>query len=105
MSEWISVDDRLPESQKDVLAYYVNKYGEGKTVKAEYVASFSALACDFYDEESDYESDYSEIEDAYYVKEGWHERVENWKYSGCEIVEGQVTHWMPLPEPPKEKNK
>lgn len=27
-------------------------------------------------------------------------RVERWKYHWCKVADEEVTHWMPLPEPP-----
>lgn len=61
-SEWISVEDRLPDREGETVLYY-----DGKEVDA----------CNFYFEKFHtidlYESD---------------------------IIDG-VTHWMPLPEPPK----
>ena len=46
------------------------------------------------------EFEYDEENDAYKIPEGWWESVEF-----CEeftAVGDFVTHWMPLPEPPKE---
>jgi len=31
--------------------------------------------------------------------DSWNEDEEEWKYAGCDE---DITHWMPLPEPPKE---
>ena len=54
-----------------------------------------------YNWEIDYvDMDYDEEADAYIVPEGWWETVDF-----CEEfspVDADVTHWMPLPEPPKE---
>ncbi len=48
---------------------------------------------------------YDESEDEYYVPEGWFERIENWDdYTDIAVGDYIVTHWMPLPEPPKEDN-
>lgn len=33
---------------------------------------------------------------------GWYECIDNWdEYSQVAINEGEPTHWMPLPTPPK----
>ena len=65
MPKWISVEDRLPEDDQDVLVC-VNK----NTIDTGY--------CSF----------------------GYDPSVRNW-YAYAS-VSNNVTHWMPLPEPPKE---
>lgn len=62
MSDWISVDDRLPKEKQDVLAY------RGRIQDCVTVTSLG--------------------EDWMYVTGEW-------------VPEGWITHWMPLPEPPK----
>ena len=45
--------------------------------------------------------EYSELEDAYYVTEGWYELIDNWdEYARIAVNEGVVTNWMPLPAAP-----
>ena len=64
VQEWISVDDRLPESGKESILIAL-RWGE--------------------------------------VDIGW---CEDGRWSSefvNEYEEGEVTHWMPLPEPPKEE--
>ena len=61
MSEWISIDDRLPEKDEGVIIYPM----DGMVGHADYF--FNAFS--------------------------------TWGYGE---VNG-VTHWMPLPEPPKDK--
>jgi hypothetical protein len=100
---WVSVKDRLPPAQQKVIAFYRNSLGKKRTVMAEYVPPFSVRCCDFYDFDVDYEADFLEGDDEGYVKESWHELIDNWPdYSGCQIVHGEVTHWMPLPAAPDE---
>lgn len=43
---------------------------------------------------------YDEEEDEYIVPEGWWESVRYTEHFSA--VDEPVTHWMPLPEPPKE---
>jgi len=87
MSEWISVEERMPESGLHVLAYYTNSFSKGRRIRAEYVAQ-----CVGHDEESD----------SFYLAEGWYELMDNWdEYSSISVTEGVVSHWMPLPPPPK----
>ena len=61
---WISVEERLPDHEHEVLVY-TDRYG-GRT------------------------------EFAYYVR-----HLEAW-YQNCCLLIPNVTHWMPLPEPPEE---
>lgn len=95
-SNWISVKDRLPEHQSNVLTYdgnikrlcfYVKKHSE-------------EFYCD--DDKCDH-FDYHELKDRLYWKEGWYEDLEQFEgnYDSYWIVR-DVTHWMPLPEPPKK---
>ena len=63
MSEWISVDDKLPENMNDVLV----------------VISLGIMFVAWYD--------------------SFYENV--WMYNGSTLH--NVTHWMPLPEPPKKE--
>lgn len=62
MAEWISVKDRLPEEEKEVLCYLGNALGKGLIVAFR--------------------------------------RHGDWYFDGWKCP--TVTHWMPLPEPPKE---
>lgn len=99
--KWISVKDELPPARSKVIAYYCNSRGLGRTIMAEYIPAFTVLCSDFYSDEAEFESDYLEGDDEGYVKESWHEMIDNWgDFSGCEVVEGVVTHWMPKPLPP-----
>ena len=63
MNEWISVKERLPEVEADILAYI----GEG-----------SFVVC-------------------------WMTHDGYWQCPAYLMDKDDVTHWMPLPEPPKEE--
>lgn len=65
--EWISVKDRLPEDNENVLAH--TRYGEIRVFL------------------SDEEGDWFDERGRFYSRN----------------TSGAVTHWMPLPEPPKEE--
>lgn len=72
MKEWISVKDILPSKYSRVLVT------DGKEVCVHYKQSRVN-----FDDERGY--------DLYC----------GGKYDDCNIYEGMVTHWMPLPEPPE----
>ena len=102
--KWISVKERLPEAEKEVLAL----------CRASWNSKHRYQCCAFYEhkgmlrEASDYIWDYeccdeySEEDDDYFVNPGWYERIYNWDDYSAVGITGEVTHWMPLPEPPKE---
>lgn len=72
-NEWISVKDRLPQNEQAVLCYGHYSY-----------------------DQEDFEID-AEIYHAIYLSIGYWEVVNQMT---CIM---QVTHWMPLPEKPKDK--
>lgn len=95
--EWISVKDRLPDAEQEVLILTENRvittamYEDG-------TVSTDDSCWDWYDADFDYD----EGNDKYLICEGWWEyRHYNPDdvYNNC--VDDRVTHWMPLPEPPK----
>lgn len=72
MSEWISVKERLPSDERSVLAYY----GFGRDGVPDSDMMFMGTLSYFcFDPEP------------------------HWQHAGHGVA---VTHWMPLPEPPKE---
>ena len=76
-SEWISVDERLPDPNEDCLV--AAKVGDRTVVDlGERVESFNIRTGEHYCE--------------WMIANDWDEG------EGCEI-----THWMPIPEPPKMK--
>jgi hypothetical protein len=94
---WIPVSERLPEGA--VLAYYTNSHGKGRRIRARYVKRFTQESEDI----DNFDAQYNEDDDTYYDAEGWYELIDNWgDYSSVAVVEGEVTHWQPLPPPPKE---
>ena len=73
MSEWISVDDRLPESKDDsVLAYFSENGGIDMVHIQDY----------FDDITNGVDDDGNQLYTKWYISQG-------------------VTHWMPLPQPPE----
>ena len=102
---WISVEERLPDAEQEVRVL----------CKASWDSCYRYQCQGFYEPKGmlrensnygwDYEccSEYSEEDDDYFVNPGWYERIHNWDdYSAVGIAD-EVTHWMPLPEAPKEE--
>lgn len=101
--QWIPVAERLPEPETDVLAVCNRNgcifvipaiYEDGKMLTRDSAWNWSNIYCyGLYDEEAD----------DYYIPEGW---WENRQFNPDDVynnpVDCAVTHWMPLPEPPKE---
>lgn len=99
---WISVDEKLPETGKHVLASCEIKILGGKKKRYTCVAMYAAEKSIVCSESGDVDSDYDEETDEYYLPEGWWECIHNWDEYSSVAIEDFVTHWMPLPEPPKE---
>jgi hypothetical protein len=98
---WISVADKLPETGKKVIATFLNQSGKRRTICAHYIERWSVES----DSDSDCYDEYSEEKDAYFFCEGWYENIENWgEYSAVHVCEGEITHWMPLPESPEKQD-
>jgi hypothetical protein len=94
--QWVLVSERKPTNHRPVLAHYKNKLGNSRIIRAEWIAAKTVEA----DEESD-NSEHDEATDTHYVPEGWYERINNWDdYSSVRVYDGDVTHWMLLPEAP-----
>lgn len=74
MSEWISVEERLPELFEDVLTYCINVSGETYALGERYMA----------------------VDRLVKWNDGYRTCFRTDRFFG------EVTHWMPLPKEPKE---
>ena len=78
---WINAEERLPELRQNVLVSDGKGSGEGWLDRY-----------DWHDPNR---------EDVVYTSP---QPRDFWCIPGCKVDEDHVTHWMPLPEPPKEEN-
>lgn len=103
-SRWIPVTEQLPESNKAVLiSARCKTFGFRHTLKAAHIGHHEATTEDYGWQEYEGDTEYDEEKDCFWIPECWWEDNfadgnSNWIIdSDCE-----VTHWMPLPELPKE---
>lgn len=85
--QWMPIET-VPKDGRKLMLFYINRAGKARTV----------LACWLTDEEAA-ESDADDVG----LEGGWYECIDNWDdYCQVAIHEGEPTHWMPLPQPPKD---
>ena len=99
MSDWISVKDRLPESGAIILVHCITEQLKKSIV-------LRAMWCARFTEEAGWDEneagEYCEEKDEYFVREGWYETNQYEEVHWA--VDETVTHWMPLPDPPTDKD-
>lgn len=105
MNNWISVKDRLPEAEKEVIVLAVRRYydNEYKLITTAIYEDGKVSTEDSEWNWYDLDFNYDEENDCCYIPEGW------WEYRHYNdddvynnTIDDEVTHWMPLPEIPKE---
>ncbi len=104
--EWISVKDRPPENEQEVLIY-CNRGGFKFVCPAIYedrTMLTQNSRWNWYDIEE--YGTYNEENDDYFVPKGW---WENRQFTPDDVyncpVDCEVTHWRPLPKPPKKEER
>lgn len=105
---WISVKEGPPKDRRSVNVVVEHKRDDGKVFQFVMTASHIGHHEIEAEEWPDYDGDteYDEENDCYWIPENWYEdnfMEDNLNYLICD--EYRVTHWMPLPEPPKEEGK
>ena len=102
--KWIPVEERLPEPEVEVLIL-ASRIRAG--VKYPVITTAMYEDGTITTDESDWfwrdlGFVYDEEKDCCYIPEGWWEYKQyNPEDDGNHAVDDKVTHWMPLPEPPK----
>ncbi len=95
--KWVPVSVALPVPGVPVLVFV--RYGStcSRRLRAQYSDGRSLPVCD--ELKGEY-GEYDEETDEYWCPEGWYETNEHEEIHWA--IDGDVTHWMLLPEPPEE---
>ena len=94
---WVSIDDEKPESGKHVLLCCEITSGK-RYVCDGYYATSKSITSGY---SGEWDCEYDEETDEYYLSEGCYEIIKNWDDCSSIAIKDFVTHWKPLPEPPK----
>ena len=99
-SEWVRVEDSLPENNKPVMGLIQHPSGRYSHCVVQYTKGFDI---DVEDWDSDGDYNHKENDETNYLKEGWYEDCEQHQGMYDNIyLKRQISHWMPLPSPPKQ---
>ena len=99
--EWISVEDRKPESGVHVFICCQTASGGRYVCDGYYAERWKVEVNTYYTDECACE--YNEENDAYYLEEGWYEVIKNWDDYSSVFIQDTVTHWAEMPKLPKEE--
>lgn len=105
---WISVKDRMPESGEKVIARLQSKTYQSywTTTILAHIGEHEETTDDYDWRDCECDTEYDEKNDCYWISECWHEvNVVDDNPNGIIDSDYNVTHWIPLPEPPKEEAK
>ena len=95
---WIPVSNVKPESGKHVLLCCEVRPSGKRYVCDGYYAGSKSITSGYSD---DWDCEYDEETDEHYLPEGYYEVIKNWDDYSSIVIDDFVTHWKPLPEPPK----
>ena len=103
--EWIDIHDKFPESEQKVIVSAIFKHNQKHfTLMAAHIGEKEITTEEYGWQDYEGETTYDEENDCFWIPECWYEANavdDNLNY----IIDDDyvVTHWMPLPEPPKER--
>ena len=84
--DWQPIET-APQTGCKLILSYINSNNQRRTVMARWLTDEQAA-----------ETDADDVG----LECGWYECIDNWDdYTEIAIHQGEPTHWMPLPEPPK----
>lgn len=95
---WVSVEDEKPESEKPVLLFCKVRPINRKYICVGFYAKPKSAIIPCYDDSN---CEYDKETDEYYLQEGYYEIIKNWGDYSSIVIDDFVTHWKPIPEPPK----
>jgi len=102
MSEWISVEDRLPENKPNWIRYVLGIDAKG----IRYIVAHHPDGVYVHCEDSECELEHDSNDLCKSSEAGFYEECEQ---SDCEydtvVFKRDIVKWQPLPEPPEEKKK